>query len=221
MPRRRRRTVPAPQRLGASGPIDRFRERGRSLVATQPDDSRNHDDHDEANDDEHRPPEYESASLASLDTSRGAGANEDCLAVPLVTPWRTLAGTCSRSPRWVTLLCAQDVTKTSSAAYFEAMRRGKLGQKAILPLEKRYLVPVTWRRGEFIRVPSTGQTRARVELATRRRAESLVLALFHDHLYDRAREHHLDDPGTAFPTSQPGPGPRPGQPGFRLRRRRP
>ena len=63
-------------------------------------------------------------------------------------------------------------------------RRRKLGQKAALPLKKRYLVPVTWRRGEFSLVPSSARTRARVELATRRRTENLVLALSHDHPYD-------------------------------------
>jgi IS605 OrfB family transposase len=80
--------------------------------------------------------------------------------------------------------CAQDVTKAWSSAYFEAIRRRKLGQKAALPLKKRYLVPVTWRRGEFSLVPSSARTRARVELATRRRTENLVLALSHDHPYD-------------------------------------
>jgi hypothetical protein len=73
--------------------------------------------------------------------------------------------------------CAQDVTKAWSSAYFEAMRRRKLGQKAALPLKKRYLVPVTWRRGEFSLHRSSGPTRARVELATCRRTENLVLAL--------------------------------------------
>ncbi len=46
------------------------------------------------------------------------------------------------------------------------------------------MVPVTWRKGEFTLVPRTARTRARVELATRRRTENLVLALSHDHPYD-------------------------------------
>jgi IS605 OrfB family transposase len=79
--------------------------------------------------------------------------------------------------------CAQDITKAWSSAYFEAIRR-KLGLRAALPLKKHHLVPVTWRKGEFTLVPSTGRTRARVELATRRRTEKLVLALSHDHPYD-------------------------------------
>lgn len=80
--------------------------------------------------------------------------------------------------------CAQDVTKTWSAAYFESMRRRKLGLRAALPLKKRSLVPVTWRKGEFTLLPSTAQARARFVLATTRRKENLVLVLFHDHPYD-------------------------------------
>jgi hypothetical protein len=80
--------------------------------------------------------------------------------------------------------CAQDVTKAWSGAYFETIRRRKLGQRASLQLKKRYLVPLTWRRGELTFSPSTGRNRARVELATRRGTVNLVLALSHDHPYD-------------------------------------
>lgn len=55
--------------------------------------------------------------------------------------------------------CAQDVTKAWSAAYFQTMRRRKLGEEAALPLKKRYLFPVTWRKGEFTLHRSTGRER--------------------------------------------------------------
>jgi hypothetical protein len=45
--------------------------------------------------------------------------------------------------------CAQDVTKAWSAAFFETMKRRKKGEQARLPLRKKWLVPVTWRKGEF------------------------------------------------------------------------
>ena len=45
--------------------------------------------------------------------------------------------------------CAQDVTKAWSAAFFETMKRRKNAEQARLPLRKRWLVPVTWRKGEF------------------------------------------------------------------------
>ena len=80
--------------------------------------------------------------------------------------------------------CAQDLTKAWSAACFQTIRRRKLGGEAALPLKKRYLFPVTWRKGEFTLHRSTEQARARVELATRRGAENLVLSLSHDHPYD-------------------------------------
>ena len=45
--------------------------------------------------------------------------------------------------------CAQDVTKAWSAAFFDTMKRRKNAEQARLPLRKRWLVPVTWRKGEF------------------------------------------------------------------------
>jgi hypothetical protein len=87
------------------------------------------------------------------------------------------------------------------------MRRRKLGEEAALPLEKRYLFPVTWRKGEFTLRPCTGQESARVELATGRRAENLVLALSHDHPYDPGlvRSVRLSaKPASSSWTSQPG-----------------
>jgi hypothetical protein len=84
----------------------------------------------------------------------------------------------------LTAHCAQDLTKAWSAAFFETTRREKAGMRARLPVKKRYLVPVTWRKGEFRLRPATDHTRARVELSMRRRADNLVLALSHDHPYD-------------------------------------
>ena len=84
----------------------------------------------------------------------------------------------------LTAHCAQDLTKAWSAAFFETTRRKKAGEKARLPLKKRYVVPITWRKGEFRLRPATDHTRARVELSTRRGTDSLVLALSHDHPYD-------------------------------------
>jgi hypothetical protein len=45
--------------------------------------------------------------------------------------------------------CAQDVTKAWSAAFFGTMKRRKKGEQARLPLRKKWLVPATWRKGEF------------------------------------------------------------------------
>jgi hypothetical protein len=45
--------------------------------------------------------------------------------------------------------CAQDVTRGWSAAYFETIKRRKNGEQARLPLRKRWVVPVTWRKGRF------------------------------------------------------------------------
>ena len=45
--------------------------------------------------------------------------------------------------------CAEHVAKCWSTNYFESRRRQKKGEAASLPLAKRYLVPVTWRKGEF------------------------------------------------------------------------
>src|SRR5260370_1828096 len=51
----------------------------------------------------------------------------------------------------LTAHCAQDVTKGFSAAFFAAMRRRRGGEKARLPLRKRYPVSAPWRTGEFQR----------------------------------------------------------------------
>ena len=67
----------------------------------------------------------------------------------------------------LTAHCAQDLTKAWSAAFFETMRRRSAGEKARLPLKKRYVVPITWRKGEFSLRPATDHARARVELSTR------------------------------------------------------
>jgi transposase len=80
--------------------------------------------------------------------------------------------------------CAQDVTKAWSAAFFETMRRKKAGKVARLPLRKRWLVPVTWRKGEFTLAPKSGGRRATVVLATARGYPNLALSLSHDHPYD-------------------------------------
>lgn len=84
----------------------------------------------------------------------------------------------------LTAHCAQDVTKGWSASYFEVMRRRRAGQRAHLPLRKRYRLPVCWRRGEFELMESGKGGRARVELKTRRGAENLTLTLARDHPYD-------------------------------------
>jgi hypothetical protein len=57
----------------------------------------------------------------------------------------------------LTAHCAQDVTKAWSAALFEVIRRRTAGERAALPLKKRSLVAVTWRKGEF-RLTAATQT---------------------------------------------------------------
>jgi putative transposase len=80
--------------------------------------------------------------------------------------------------------CAQDVTRGWSAAYFETMKRRKNGEQARLPLRKRWVVPVTWRKGRFDLVPLVNGQRARVRLGTARGYPDLELALSVDHPYD-------------------------------------
>jgi putative transposase len=80
--------------------------------------------------------------------------------------------------------CAQDVTKAWSAAFFETMKRRKKGEQARLPLRKHWLVPVTWRKGEFALSAASGGRRARAVLSTARGYASLEVALSHDHPYD-------------------------------------
>jgi putative transposase len=80
--------------------------------------------------------------------------------------------------------CAQDVTKAWSAAFFETMKRRKKGEQARLPLRKRWLVPVTWRQGEFALSAASEGRRARAVLCTARGYASLELALSGDHPYD-------------------------------------
>jgi transposase len=84
----------------------------------------------------------------------------------------------------LTAHCAQDVTKAWSHAFFEVMRERKAGEKASLPLKKRRLVPVSWRRGEFRLAQPTATGRARVELSLKKGCPNLVLSLSHDHPYD-------------------------------------
>jgi transposase len=80
--------------------------------------------------------------------------------------------------------CAQDVTKAWSAAFFETMKRRKKGEQARLPLRKRWLVPVTWRQGEFALSAASEGRGARAVLSTARGYASLELALSGDHPYD-------------------------------------
>jgi hypothetical protein len=61
----------------------------------------------------------------------------------------------------------QDVAKTWSAGYFEAIRRRKAGEAPRLPLRKRYLVPITFRTGEFVLGPATERGRLKIWLRTR------------------------------------------------------
>jgi transposase len=87
--------------------------------------------------------------------------------------------------------CAQDVAKCWSTNYFESRRRQKKGEAASLPLAKRYLVPVTWRKGEFSftaeLLRSDGSlVRPTVTLATASGCVPLRLSLSHDHPYDPA-----------------------------------
>ena len=84
----------------------------------------------------------------------------------------------------LTAHCAQDVTKGFSAAFFAAMRRRRAGEKARLPLRKRHLVPVTWRKGEFQLIAPAGGARARAVLLTRRGMPNLEVSLSQDHPYD-------------------------------------
>jgi transposase len=84
----------------------------------------------------------------------------------------------------LTAHCAQDVTKAWSAAFFETMKRRKKGEQARLPLRKRWLVPVTWRKGEFALSAASEGRRARAVLGTARGYANLELALSHDHPYD-------------------------------------
>jgi putative transposase len=80
--------------------------------------------------------------------------------------------------------CAQDVTKTWSAAFFETMKRRKKGEQARLPLRKKWLVPVTWRKGEFALSGASGGRRPLAVLRTARGYTNLELALSGDHPYD-------------------------------------
>jgi transposase len=93
----------------------------------------------------------------------------------------------------LTAHCAQDVTKAWSTAFFEVLKRTRSGEKASLPLKKRRLVPVRWRKGEFTLTPACGRRRARVELCARRGVKNLVLPLSQDHPYapDTVREVKL------------------------------
>jgi hypothetical protein len=68
----------------------------------------------------------------------------------------------------LTAHCAQDVTKAWSAAFFETMKRRKKGDQARLPLRKRWLLPVTWRQGEFALSAASEGRRARAVLCTAR-----------------------------------------------------
>ncbi len=85
----------------------------------------------------------------------------------------------------LTAHCAQDVAKAWSAAYFETVRRKNEGERARLPLRKRQLVPITWRKGEFVLVKS--EHRPRVELSTRRGTKNLTLAFASQLPYDPAQ----------------------------------
>jgi putative transposase len=75
------------------------------------------------------------------------------------------------------------VTKAWSAAFFDTMKRRKNAEQARLPLRKRWLVPVTWRRGEFALSAASEGRRARAVLSTARGYASLELALSGDHPY--------------------------------------
>jgi hypothetical protein len=78
----------------------------------------------------------------------------------------------------------QDVAKSWSAAYFEAVRRRKAGQRASLLLNKRRLVAVTWRKGEFEILPAQQGCRPQVKVRTCRGQDNLVLRLSHGHPYE-------------------------------------
>lgn len=97
----------------------------------------------------------------------------------------------------LTAHCAQDVTKAWSASFFETMRRRGQGERARLPLRKRWLVPVTWRKGEFSFLSEEEARRPRAVLGTARGTPELVLSLSHDHPYapDLVRSVRLFDEG--------------------------
>ena len=83
----------------------------------------------------------------------------------------------------LTVHCAQDVTKAWSAAFFETMKRRKEAEQARLPLRKHWLVPVSWRKGEFTLSFGPGPT-GPGRACTARGYANLELALSHDHPYD-------------------------------------
>jgi putative transposase len=83
----------------------------------------------------------------------------------------------------LTAHCAQDVTKAWSAAFFETMKRRKKGEQARLPLRKHWLVPVTWRKGEFALSAASEGRRTPAVLCTARGYANLELALSGDHPY--------------------------------------
>jgi len=107
--------------------------------------------------------------------------------------------------------CAQDVTKAWSAAFFETMKRRKNAEQAKLPLRKRWLVPVTWRKGEFALSAGSEGRRARAALSTARGYANLELALSGDHPYgpELVRAVRLIYPPRKFDTASTG-GRRPG-----------
>jgi transposase len=86
--------------------------------------------------------------------------------------------------RELTAHCAQDVTKAWSAAFFEVMKRRKKRERARLPLRKHWVVPVTWRKGEFELVAAKQGHRPRAVLKTARGLPNLLISLSHDHPYD-------------------------------------
>ena len=106
----------------------------------------------------------------------------------------------------LTMHCSQDIAKCWSANFFAAKRRQKRGEEASLPLAKRYLMPVSWRKGEFSltvesRFPDGSRRRPSVVLATARGCEPLSLSLSHDHPYDQAAVRAvrlLEDAGELF-----------------------
>jgi putative transposase len=79
---------------------------------------------------------------------------------------------------------AQDVIKLWSTSFFAVIQRRSAGEHAGLPLKKRHLQPITWRKGRFKLAPATISTRARVTLGTARGCPPLCLRLARDHPYD-------------------------------------
>src|SRR5258708_36387369 len=71
-----------------------------------------------------------------------------------------------------------------AAALLAVIRRRGAGEKARLPLRKRHLVPVTWRKGEFQLIAPSGASRARAALLTRPGIASLEVSLSPDPPYD-------------------------------------